>query len=502
MPDSYAELHARLLDIGRISALDALLEWDQDTQMPPGGVTTRAEVTAFVAALRHERRTSPEMGDLLGRLQEDGSDAARDTNIREARRSHARAVKVPGELVEDIARTSSLAKEAWAAARRTNDYAAFVPLLSKLIDLKRRQADAIGYDDHPYDALMDEYEPGASTRTVTRIFDDLRQRLVPFVKELGSAPRQPDFSLLQRHCPQARQEKLCRRMAEEIGFDFSAGRMDVSVHPFCTSIGSGQDVRITTRYDEHYFPAAVFGVMHEVGHGLYEQGLDPAHMFTPMGAFCSLGIHESQSRLWENLVGRSRAFWTTRYGLLQEMLGSTLAGVSLDAFYGAINTVAPSLIRVEADEVTYNLHIIVRFELERDIIAGKLAVERIPEVWNAKMQELVGVTPSNDAEGCLQDIHWSMGAFGYFPTYALGNLYAAQFFAAARRDLARHGADLDAQMTAADVRNLLEWMRTNVHRHGMRYDAGGLCRKATGADLSVEPFLDYVTAKYRPIYGL
>lgn len=502
MPDPYAKLHARLLDLGRISALDALLEWDQDTQMPPKGVTTRAEVAAFVATLRHQQRTSPEMGALLGELSDNGADVARATNVREARRSYERAVKVPGDLVEDLARTSSLAKQAWADARRANDYAAFAPLLSKLIELKRRQADAVGYADHPYDALMDEYEPGASTRTVSAIFDALRSRLVPFVQALRTAPRQPDFSVLQRHCPRAAQEKVCRRVAEEIGFDFEAGRMDVSVHPFCTSIGSGSDVRITTRYDEQYFPAAVFGVMHEVGHGLYEQGLAAEHMFTPMGSFCSLGIHESQSRLWENMVGRSRAFWQTRFGMLQELLGPALAGVSLDAFYAAINTVCPSLIRVEADEVTYNLHIIVRFELERDIIAGELAVADIPAAWNARMTELVGVTPPTDAEGCLQDIHWSMGAFGYFPTYALGNLYAAQLFAAAKRDLAKGGADLDARMTGDDLRNLLAWLREKVHRQGMRYEPGELCRQATGAELSVAPFLDYVTRKYRPIYGL
>jgi carboxypeptidase Taq len=482
--------------------------------MPPKGVTTRAETVAFVAALRHERRSSPEMGALLAQLAETSGDPVRDTNAREARRAYERAVSVPKRLVEEIARTAAIARDAWAAARRSNDYAAFSPMLAKLIDLKRKQADAIGYSDHPYDALLDEYEPGTSTRAISHTFSELQSRLVPLVRAIAGARKRPDFSLLQRHCPRAAQEKLCRRVAEELGFDFEAGRMDVSVHPFCSTIGSGNDVRITTRYDEQYFPAALFGVMHEVGHALYEQGLDPAHMFTPMGTYCSLGIHESQSRFWENIIGRSRPFWAARYRSVRELLGETLAGVSLDQFYAAINTVAPSLIRVEADEVTYSLHIIVRFELERDIIAGTLGVDDIPEAWNAKMTELVGITPKNDAEGCLQDIHWSMGAFGYFPTYTLGNLYAAQLHAAAVRDLIggatnrsrRAGNEategMDDGMSADELRALLDWMRKNVHQHGMRYRAAELCRQATGAPLSVEPFMDYVTAKYKPIYGL
>ncbi len=497
MSDTYPSLLAQLRDIGKLDAIDALLEWDQDTYMPSKGVNVRAETSAFVAALRHERWTSNAMADAIAHAKTN-SDPIRETNLREAQRTHERALRIPSRLVEAIARTSAKAKDAWAAARRASDFARFAPHLSELVALKREEAEAIGYDDDPYDALMDTYEPGASTRQVSAVFAELRDRLAPLVQELANAPQQPDFGITKRCCPQSGQARLCREVAGELGFDFDAGRLDVSVHPFCTSIGSGEDVRITTRYDEHYFPAAVFGVMHEVGHGLYEQGLDREHAFTPMGRYCSLGIHESQSRLWENLVGRSRAFWETRYQRFRPILGDAFEDVPLDAFYGAINTVAPSLIRVEADEVTYNLHIIVRFELERDILNQRLDVTDIPAAWNAKMADLVGVTPTNDAAGCLQDIHWSMGAFGYFPTYALGNLYAAQFFAAARRDL----GDLDACIRDGRLHVLLEWLRTHVHRHGMRYRADELCRQATGASLSVDPFMDYVNAKYRPIYGL
>ncbi|MCB9851239.1 MAG: carboxypeptidase M32 [Phycisphaerales bacterium] len=498
MSDAYAKLLDKLRDIGKLDALDALLEWDQDVMMPPKGITAHAECVAFVASERHKLRTSPEMGELLEQLNDADNDPVRATNVREARRKYKRAVKVPAELISEIARTASKGRDIWAAARKANDYAKFSPTLGKLIKLKREQAQAIGFKEHPYDALMDEYEPGATTKDVGVVFDELRRQLVPLVRALADAPNQPDVSILHRSYPRPGQEKLCRKLAEDLGFDFDAGRLDVTVHPFCTSIGGGGDVRVTTRYDEQFFPPAIFGLMHEVGHGLYEQGLEPEHVFTPMGMYCSLGIHESQSRLWENMVGRSKAFWQTRYALAQEMLGASLAGVSLDAFHAAINHVAPSLIRVEADEVTYGLHIILRFEMERDILSGKLEVDDVPEAWNAKMTELVGVTPPNDAQGCMQDVHWSMGAFGYFPTYALGNLYAAQFLAAAKRDI----PDLVDRIAAGDTRTLLDWLRRNVHRHGMRYQANELCREATGESLSVAPFMQYLETKFKPIYGL
>ena len=496
MSDAYATLLERIKDIGKLEAIDALLEWDQDTCMPAKGVAVRAEMAALVATLKHERRTSQEMGDLLGELSENG-DPVRETNIRETRRLYQRAANVPTKLVKELARTSALAKDAWVRARQEDDYGVFAPALARLIDLKRQQADAIGYANDPYDALMDEFEPGASAAEIATLFAELREQLVPLVQAIADAPRKPDFSILQRHYPRADQEVLARKFAEEMGFDFQAGRLDVSVHPFCTSMGGG-DVRFTTRYDESYFPAAIFGVMHEAGHGLYEQGLNGDHVFTPMGMYTSLGIHESQSRLWENMVGRSKPFWERHYDAVQALFAGALKDVTVDQFHAAINTVSPSLIRVEADEVTYNLHIIVRFELERDILNQRLDVGDIPEAWNAKMTELVGITPRNNAEGCLQDIHWSMGAFGYFPTYALGNLFAAQFFTAAGRAI----PDLDERIRAGDLQALLEWLRANVHCHGRRYRAGELCERVTGQPLSGRAFMDYVNGKFKPIYGL
>ncbi|MFQ5490646.1 MAG: carboxypeptidase M32 [Phycisphaerae bacterium] len=498
MPDAYDTLLERIRDIGRLGAVEELLDWDQETYMPEKGAEGRAESLALIAAITHDRRTSAEIGDLLAELDAGvETDPARATNIRETRRLYDRAVKVPTELVKEITHTSSLAKQAWQQARAESKFELFAPLLSKLLDLKRAQADHIGYDDEPYDALMDEFEPGVRTVEVADIFAELRQQLAPLVRALADATHKPDFSILQRHYPRAGQEAMGRKFAELMGFDFQAGRLDVAVHPFCLSMSS-TDVRLTTRYDEHYMPCAIFGVMHEAGHGLYEQGLDSAHRFTPMGQAVSLGIHESQSRLWENMVGRSRPFWEGRYGYACELFPDALTGVPLDDFYAAINTVQPSLIRVEADEVTYNLHIVLRFEIERALLNATLDVADLPEAWNQAMTDLVGITPKNNAEGCLQDIHWSLGAFGYFPTYALGNLYSAQFFAAARTAL----DNLDDQIRRGQLLPLRDWLGDNIHRQGMRYRAGELCERVTGQPLSADAFVNYVNAKFRPIYGV
>lgn len=495
MADAYAKLLERLRQIGHLEAIEALLDWDQETQMPPAGLEPRAETMAMVAATKHQYWTDPELGELLAAGS--NGDPDRSAQIREARRTHDRAVKVPNELVRKIAHVSALAKDAWAQARRDDDFSRFAPHLTELLSLKRQEAEAIGYDDDPYDALLDEFEPGARTADVTALFLELRNALVPLVQAIAGAKTRPDFSILERPYPRAGQEKLCRLFAEEIGFDFNAGRLDVSVHPFCTSM-TGRDVRLTTRYQEDFLPAALFGVLHEAGHGLYEQGLPAEQMFTPLGGAVSLGIHESQSRLWENQVGRSKPFWQRHFAAAQQEFPGSLGHVSLDQFHAAINTVAPSLIRVEADEVTYNLHIIVRFELEQDMLSQRLSVADVPEAWNAKMAEVVGIRPTNNREGCLQDVHWSMGAFGYFPTYALGNLYAAQLFAAAKEAV----GDLDENIRQGNHRPLLEWLRSNIHRHGKRYRAGELCERATGKALSIEPFMEYVERRFKPIYGL
>jgi len=417
--------------------------------------------------------------------------------VREVRRLHRRATRVPRALVEEIARTTATARGHWVEAREKDDFSRFSPSLTRLVELKRREADAVGWDGHPYDALLDEFEPGATTAMAGALFAELQRDLVPLVQELAGAPRRPDRALLRGRFPKTRQEELVARFIAEVGFDLEAGRVDVSAHPFCVGIHA-RDVRITTRYDEGYLPAALFGAVHEAGHALYEQGLDPEQAFTPAGMAVSCAIHESQSRLWENMVARSRPFWERHYETVQGQFPEALSGVDLDTFHAAINAVEPSTIRVEADEVTYNLHIVLRFEIEQALLDGSLPVADLPAAWNDGMERLVGVRPAGDSQGCLQDIHWAVGAFGYFPTYALGNLYAAQFYAAARQAL----PGLDRQVAAGEMTPLREWLRNNVHRHGMRYRADALCERVTGEPLSVAPFVSYVRDRFRPLYGL
>lgn len=496
MPDAYDDFIALVREIGRLDSIAQLLDWDSETYMPKGGLTVRAEQLALVAELAHERRSGPRLGELLAKLDGRVKDPIQAANVREMRRTYDRAVKVPLELVSRLARATTTAKEAWGRAREQSAFSVFAPHLEELLQLKRQVADCVGYQTERYDALMDEFEPGMTCAEIGGIFASLRGPLADFTRRLAAAKHQPDASILQRRFPRDAQERFARRMAEAIGFDFSSGRLDVSKHPFCTGIGAG-DVRLTTRYDENFFNGAIFGALHEAGHGMYEQGLDPAHAFTPAGQAVSLGIHESQSRMWENLVGRSRPFWGRFYADCQAAFPLALGDVPPEAFYGAINKVQPSLIRVEADEVTYNLHIILRFEIERSMIDGTLAVKDVPEAWNAKMGELLGVVPPDDAQGCLQDIHWSLSAFGYFPTYALGNLYAAQFLDAARRDI----PDLPERIRRGDFAALREWLRANIHRHGQLHRASDLVRLVTGKPLSTEPFLTYLREKFVLIYG-
>jgi carboxypeptidase Taq len=494
---NYQKLIERVKEIQIATSIEGLLDWDQETCMPPKATETRAAQMAFAAGIGHERLIDKKFGRLLEKVeQEVDSDPVVATNVREVRRVYDRKVKLPTKLVQAIANATTLAKEAWVKARADANFPLFAPHLEKLLDLKRQVAEKVGYTTEPFDALMDEFEPGARAADVQKVFDAVKAELVPLVQAVQSAPRQPKTSLLERSCPPAKQAQFGRWIAQQMGYDFEAGRLDVSAHPFCSSF-SPHDVRITTRYDEHYLPTSLFGIMHEAGHALYEQGLDPAHAFTPAGQSVSLGVHESQSRLWENFVGRSRPFWHYYLAPLKAEFPS-LADVGLDDWYFAINAVRPSFIRVEADEVTYALHIMLRFDLERQMIADKVKVRDVPAAWNEGMRQLLGITPANDADGCLQDIHWSLGTFGYFPTYALGNLYAAQFFEAARRAL----PDLDAQLAHGELHPLREWLRENIHRHGQRYRAAELVGVVTGQPLSPAAFLKYLSAKFRPLYGI
>jgi carboxypeptidase Taq len=483
-----------------LAACADLLQWDEETYMPPGGVEVRSQQRALLAGLVHERTTHPRCGELLGEIE--GSSLVADplspaaVNVRELRRDYERATRLPRTLVEETARVSALAQQEWAAARKASDYSRFEPWLAKMVALKRAAAEAIGYAESPYDALLDEWEAGATSAELDLLFAVLRRDLVPLAAALAAAPRKPDTSLLCRHFPVDRQRAWGKEVAAAVGFDFHRGRLDDSVHPFCMGIAPG-DCRLTARYQDHYFPDGLFGVLHEAGHGLYEQGLDPEHYGTPMGQAASLGIHESQSRLWENLVGRSLPFWEHFFPAAQEAFPD-LADVALDDFFFAVNQVSPSLNRVQADEVTYNLHVLVRFDLERALLAGDLPTAELPEAWNRAYTEVLGVTPANDAEGCLQDVHWSAGLFGYFPTYTLGNVCAAQLFAAAEAAL----PGLSDDFRQGRFERLLGWLRDQVHRQGRRHRSAGLLRQATGAPPAPAPLLARLHAKYGDLYGL
>jgi carboxypeptidase Taq len=396
-----------------------------------------------------------------------------------------------------LARVTTRAQQVWQEARKGDDFAAFRPWLEKVVQLKRREADAVGYKDSPYDALLDEYEPGATAAEITRVFAALRAELTPLVGAIVNSGRKPRRDILEREYPVDRQEVFGQAAAAAIGFDFDAGRLDVTTHPFCSGMGPG-DCRITTRYNPRHFNDAFFGILHEAGHGLYEQGLDPEHFGTPLGSPVSLGVHESQSRTWENFVGRGRPFWEHFFPRACQVFHEALRDVALDDFVFAVNDVRPSFIRVEADEATYNMHIILRFELEQALVRGDLKAADVPAAWNEKFRQSFGLTPPTDALGCLQDVHWSSGGVGYFPTYTLGNMYAAQFMEQARHDL----GDLDADFRRGDFRRLKGWLNDKVHRPGQRYRPGELCRRVTGKPLTHKPLLAYLWHKFAPLYGI
>lgn len=498
---AYQELLGLAREIALLRSVSSVLSWDRETYMPPRGATLRAEQSSYLAGLIHRKWIDPRVGELLSIAEADGltddpeSDVA--ANLREWRRDYDRATKVPPELVEEISRVSVLAQTTWTEARQKADFSIFRPHLAQHIDLARQVAACIGYTESPYDALLDEYEPGLTATRVRRLFTALRDELVPLVQAIVASPRQPRTEIVHRHFPLDRQKIFGEAAAAAFGYDFRAGRLDTVTHPFCMGIGPG-DVRITTRYTADYFNEAFFGILHEAGHGLYEQNL-PAEAFgQPVGEACSMSIHESQSRLWENFVGRSRPYWEHFFPRAQQTYPAALGDVSLDDFYFAVNAVSPSFIRIEADEVTYALHIMVRFEIEQPLIEGHLAVDDIPAVWNETFERYLGLKVPNDALGCLQDIHWSFGGFGYFPSYALGTLYAAQFFEAAHRDL----PDLDEQIRHGHFAGLLDWLRAHIYRHGRRYRTADLIERATGQPPSHEPMMRYLRAKFGELYAL
>ena len=503
MSEHYTNLTSRLRETAMLGSVGELLAWDQETMMPPSGARFRAEELAVVSSLVHRKATDAAVGELIASCEADATlvaDPAIAANLRDIRRDYDRARKLPAELVAEISETSSLAMEAWKQARAKSAFGDFAPWLEKQLMLQRRKAECYGAPagGELYDALVEDYEPGMRCDEIERLFGPLREGLRPLIEGIASASHQLDSTLERIELPLARQRAFNDVVLARIGFDLEGGRLDISTHPFSTGLGPG-DTRITTRYREDGFLDSFGSTMHEAGHGLYEQGLPKAERLgQPSAEALSLGWHESQSRLWENQVGRSRAFWSWAGPEARRIFGDAVMRFSDEDFYRAVNTVRPNLIRVESDEATYNLHIMLRFDLERAMIRNDLTVADLPGAWNDRIKRDLGLDVPDDARGCLQDVHWSMGSVGYFPTYTLGNLYSAQLWDAVVIAI----PDVDQQMQRGEFAALLGWLRANVHAHGRRFPATELSERATGHPLGSTSLLHYLETKLRPLYHL
>ena len=491
--------------IAQLRRVAALLSWDQETYMPSGSAAARADQISLILSMSHARFTGPDFRRSLGQLVDlstgevEGDDLAPEEVrlLQMTWRDWRRATVLPVEFVGELAHLTSATEQVWQTARPKNDYTSFAPYLRKIIDMKRQEADYLGYEDQPYDALIENYESGMTTAQLNVIFDTLRPALVDLVQRLENAGVPDRREILKRGYPEALQWEFGLVVLKDMGYDMTRGRQDLSAHPFTTDFHP-TDVRITTRLNRDDLAMGLFSTIHEGGHALYEQALNEYWFGTPLCEPVSMGIHESQSRLWENYVAHSLPFWHHYYPLLQKNFPDQLGDIALEDFYAAINTVTPSPIRVEADEVTYSLHIMLRFEIEQAMINDSVDVNDLPAIWNEKMESYLGITPQNDTEGILQDIHWCMGAVGYFPSYVLGNLYGRQFYEAAVAQI----DDLEDGIAQGDLKPLREWLRTNIHQIGRGKTAAELVSELTGNSLSAKPFIRYLETKYRELYGL
>ncbi|MFA5942579.1 MAG: carboxypeptidase M32 [Candidatus Paceibacterota bacterium] len=493
--DSLKILKKRLIEIARLASVGDVLSWDQEVYLPRKGVEARANALACINGITHQKLSAIDDDRLLSKLKKQvdakklsGGNAA---IVTETWRTYARQKKLSEAFVAQMSETTSRAYAAWVRAREESDFGMFLPWLKKIVDLKREEAGLVGFNDSPYDALIDEYEPGSTVQSIEALFSDLKQFLVPFIGALVRSGDKVDPARILGAFPLDQQLAFNRFVSEQMGFDYAAGRLDQSPHPFTASFHT-QDVRITTRMREDDLMYALGSTIHETGHGLYEQGLPLRHFGTPLGESSFASIHESQSRLWENNIGRSTAFWKYFYPKIRKEFPEPFKKIPLSEFMRIINRVEPSLIRTEADEVTYNLHVILRFEIEKEMIEGTLPLEDLPAIWNAKMKKYLGISVPNDRLGVLQDMHWAVGDIGNFPAYTLGTLYAAQFYTAMQRAV----PDLSEKIAAGDFATPREWLRENIYRHGRRYRVADLVKRATGEYPNSRYFIEYLKERY------
>jgi carboxypeptidase Taq len=503
---SYRKLLEKTKNIATLSSAAAILHWDMETMMPPKGIKLRSLQLAMLSRIEHKTSTDPEIGRLLEEITKHPEygelDAIHKRNLYLIKKHYDEQTKLPEELVAETSKQEAITIDTWKKAKAAKDFLKFKPELEKLFNLKKQAAEIlmeVKETATPYDALIDIFEPKMTSMSIGKVFRELREGLVSILRKCEASLKQPDTSILKRGVPIEKQKKIGKSLVEFIGYDIksanSGGRIDETEHPFTT--GYYDDVRITTHYHKNRFASSIFSILHEGGHALYEQNLKKEWMFQPVGEACSMGFHESQSRFVENIIGRSREFWTYFLPKLKKLTGKVLSDIDLDDFVHAINRVKPSKIRIEADEVTYGLHIIIRFNLERDLFADKITVDELPQIWNQSYSEYLGVDVKNDSEGVMQDTHWANGYFGYFPSYALGNIYSGQILASMEKEL----QDWREQISRGDFRNVKRWLVKNVHSSGNLYSPADLMKRITGREPAVDPYLSYLNKKYSGLYG-
>jgi carboxypeptidase Taq len=501
----YSNLLAKIKDVTVLGTAGGIIHWDMETKMPPGGVEQRSEQLALLSRIQHKLATDPEIGKLLNIIKTSSEyetlSQVEKRNLYLIRKSYLEQTSLPEKLVADLAKQEALTVNVWKKAKAQKNFNLFKPNLEKLLDLNKQAAEIlmkVKETKTPYEALIDNFEPKMTATQITATFTQLQQGLRKLISRIQASQNRPDTAMLNQSVSTEKQRKITQLITQTLGYDISSpearGRVDETEHPFTT--GYYDDVRITTHYHLNSYASSIFSVLHETGHALYEQNLNPKWKYQPVGSACSYGIHESQSRFYENVIGRSEEFWTYFMPKIKKT-ASSLANVELEKFVRAINKVELSKIRIEADEVTYNLHIIIRFEIERDLFAEKISVKELPQVWNEKYSQYLGVTVENDSEGVMQDTHWASGLYGYFPSYALGNIYSGQIVAAVTRDL----PDWRKELTKGNLQHINEWLKTNIHSQGNLFDPEELIKKATGKTLDAQPYLKYLNTKYSKLYG-